>query len=622
MQSQELEPRTRMKANRSWLQALVLVALLLGARANVGAVSGDLDPTFGPGGTVLTTLGRGHAVAVQADGKLVMAGEVSGGFAVMRYDSGGQLDPTFGSGGTVTTDFGATTGRTYAITLQPDGKIIVAGSVYSTHYDFVLARYTADGALDPTFGQGGKVTTDFGSSAQTRALVVQADGKIVAAGTIIENTNYSFALARYAADGTLDATFGVAGQVITTLAGDASALVLQPDGKLVVAGTADIYGSPKFVLARYQPDGTLDPTFGTTGRITTEFVEGYSGGAALVLQPDGKLVAAGDAGGGFGLVRYNADGSLDNAFGAGTGRVRTQFSYTAHCTALVLQPDGKLIAAGYVRAYPAPGDDFALAQYEADGTLDVNFGNGGKVATDFLGGYDFGLSAALQADGKLVVAGYVDEPGRGVSDFALARYTLAPGCEDHACDPCEVCDRTLGCVVPADLGCRPATSGKGALDLRRGADPGANALKSVWAARGMFPFGTFGRPTATTGGDLSLCVIDRSGGVPTLELSATAPAGRLCGMDPCWTETAHRYNYSDRGLTADGLRKLRFERKESGRSAKILTAAQGPQLDMPDLPLAPPVTVRVQRSNASSCFEATFSTPTVNDAARFKAKSD
>lgn len=141
MPSQELAPR-----NKSWLQALVLVALLLGARANVGAVSGDLDPTFGPGGTVLTTLGRGHAVAVQADGKLVMAGEVSGGFAVVRYDSGGQLDPTFGSGGTVTTDFGALyTGRTNAMTLQPDGKIIVAGRVYSvssTNYDFVLARYT------------------------------------------------------------------------------------------------------------------------------------------------------------------------------------------------------------------------------------------------------------------------------------------------------------------------------------------------------------------------------------------------------------------------------------------------------------------------------------------------
>ena len=229
-----------------------------------------------------------------------------------RYLPDGSLDATFGVGGKVTTDFAGGTGWINAVVLQPDGKLVVGGFHLVDH--FMLVRYLPDGTLDPTFGSGGRVTTDFGTSSGVTALVLQPDGKLVAAGGIVIDSGTpptDFMLARYLPDGSLDVTFGTGGQVVTDFDSGSSdradALVLEPDGKLIAAGLA--LWSPTsyrhFGLARYNPDGTLDGSFGNSGKVTTDFgVDAWA--TALVLQPDGKPVAAG-RGPGYALARYLAD---------------------------------------------------------------------------------------------------------------------------------------------------------------------------------------------------------------------------------------------------------------------------------------------------------------------------
>ncbi len=296
-----------------------------------------------------STSAHANALVLQPDVKLVAAGSGNGDFALARYNADGSLDTSFGTSGKVTTDFGTTTDSAFALVLQPDGKIVAAGGTF-------MARYNADGSLDAGFGTGGKVTTaGFGAV----ALILQADGKLVAAGDLFAPaTNDNFGLARYNPDGSLDTSFGTGGEVLTDFGGEefANALVLQPDGKLVAAGTT---GSD-FALARYNADGSLDTSFGSGGKVTTA---GFGSARALVLQPDGKLVAAGDGfpplatSDDFGLVRYNSDGSLDTSFGT-AGKILTDFGGTNEAaTSLVLQPDGKLVAAG------SSNGDFALARY-------------------------------------------------------------------------------------------------------------------------------------------------------------------------------------------------------------------------------------------------------------------
>ncbi len=249
------------------------------------------------------------------------------------------------------------------------------------------------------------MTTDFGGTDIANAVVLQSDGKIVAVG----QDSSDFALARYNADGSLDSSFGTGGKVTTDFGGSDAALaaVLQPDGKIVAVGTS----AADFALARYNTDGSLDTSFGTGGKVTTDF-GGTDQAWAAVLQPDGKIVAAGLASADFALARYNTNGSLDTSFGTG-GKVTTSFEGSDQARAVVLQPDGKIVAVGWDN-----GVEFALARYNTDGLLDSSFGTGGKVTTDF-GGSDAALAAVLQSDGKIVAVGFAN-----TTDFALARYLI------------------------------------------------------------------------------------------------------------------------------------------------------------------------------------------------------
>jgi len=295
------------------------------------------------------------------------------------------------------------------------------------------------GTLDASFGTRGTVITDLGGSAAARALAVQPDGKIVAAGLAFINDVSNVALARYNTNGTLDASFGTVGIVTTPFDfpgnfDQVSGVVFQTDGKIVLAGSTGIGLFANFALARFNSDGTLDASFGTGGMVTTNFGQVSAQAFSVAVQADGKIVAAGygniDGGEDFALARYNSNGTLDASFGTG-GKVTTAFLGSAgqafaFAFSVAIQPDGRIVAAGYASMGPAgastPTFDFALARYNSNGTLDTSFGTGGRVTTDFAGPNDQASSIAVQPDGRIVVAGAAGGFLNRGFDFALARY--------------------------------------------------------------------------------------------------------------------------------------------------------------------------------------------------------
>lgn len=403
-----------------------------------------------------------RALAVQPDGKLVLAGTAGTGnrlaFALARYLPEGALDPTFGTGGKVTTSFKGSPSLAsflagaYArgIAIQPDGKLVVAGvasigDLMSVRLDYAVARYHADGSLDRAFGVDGTVTTQIEQNIyNVPTLALQPDGKLIVAGEARVGDKSVFALVRYLPDGSLDRTFGTGGTVTTDFtAGRSSSFVravaVQPDGKLVAAGFHVADGRDHFALARYLPDGSPDAAFGRGGTVTAVVAFGTKGsitpgfvgrGAfALALQPDGKLIAAGatEALNGrvvFGLARFLPDGNLDRSFGT-DGTVATDFGDGGVAFALALQPDGKVVAAGATGRGDFAIGKFTLARYLPNGSLDRSFGVDGKVISDF--GWSGILALDLQPDGKLVAAGAAEIGDRRA--FALARY-LSDGSMD------------------------------------------------------------------------------------------------------------------------------------------------------------------------------------------------
>jgi uncharacterized delta-60 repeat protein len=320
----------------------------------------------------------------------------------------------------------------YAAVLQPDGKIIMAGSSSTNaplSHDFALARYNANGTLDSGFGSGGRVLTAVGSSyEEAYAVAVQADGKIIAAGYTWSGSSNDFALVRYNSNGTLDASFGKSGKTIIDFSGGTDYIqdiVVQKDGKIVAAG----HSSGELALARFNSDGTPDMGFGTYGKVVTPVV---SYGYGVALQSDGKIVAAGTVDRhnpdmtvnvDFALARFNADGSIDETFGSG-GVVTTDFgSNSDYARDVVIQTDGKIIVAGGILNVTGNTSmDFAFARYNADGSLDAGFGTGGKVIAPLSVSEDGAFSVAIQADGKLVAAGRFYADGYASPDFVVARF--------------------------------------------------------------------------------------------------------------------------------------------------------------------------------------------------------
>jgi uncharacterized delta-60 repeat protein len=327
----------------------------------------------------------------------------------------GALDTSFDSDGKVTTDFGGID-QSFGLAIQPDGKIVAAGFSWSdgfTGIDFAIDRYNPDGSLDTNFDSDGKVTTDFGASFETAwSVAIQPDGKIVAAGSMGDAFDEDFALVRYNPDGSLDTSFGGGGMVTTSFGGfefeRAFGVAIQPDGRIVVAG----FSGSDFALARYKRDGSLDNSFDSDGKVITDFGSEDSA-RSVAIQPDGKIVAAGHAEEHFALARYSRDGTLDTSFDS-DGKATTDFGTAGSAYGVAIQPDGRIVVAGSISG------DFAVARYNRDASLDTSFDSDGKAIVDF-GSYEEAWSVGLQRNGRIVVAGFTSL-GEGNNDFALARF--------------------------------------------------------------------------------------------------------------------------------------------------------------------------------------------------------
>jgi uncharacterized delta-60 repeat protein len=377
------------------------------------AMAGTLDPSFGGNGWITTKFhdcSTVRALALQTDGKIVTAGELcTGGFALARFNPDGSPDATFGGDGKVTTGFGPNGTQAFGVAIQHDGRIVAVGFRYTDSSglsgQFALARYDPDGSLDATFGGDGKVTTGFGDAlARAYDAGVQSDGKIVVAGQGSTDTS---ALARYNPDGSLDATFGRDGKVITS-ASSIMKLAVQTNGRIVTVGASVSGGDGRLTLLRYMPDGSVDRSFGGNGKVTTRFRPHVAVGTSVAIQPDGKVVAAGltyDTASfrlRFALARFLSDGTLDPAFSR-NGKVVTKFPHAfASVQSVALQADGKIIAAGNAQTAEEAVDRFALARYDPHGNLDVSFGGDGRVTRPR---GSFVAEVAIQADDRIVAAG-------------------------------------------------------------------------------------------------------------------------------------------------------------------------------------------------------------------------
>jgi uncharacterized delta-60 repeat protein len=413
-----------------------LIAAFLATVPALAARPGSLDRSFGDGGIVTTEftafgpLGSlsGADELIQPDGRILVAGGYfltgsgTSGALVARYMPDGSLDSSFGNGGLATPGVSM---RTAAAALQPDGRIVLVGSTYNSATS-VLARLEPDGSLDPTFGSGGVVTTTLGSSAMARAVALQPDGDVVIAGIGESAGQAALVVARFGAGGLPDGAFGTGGTVTATFgtaipAGLADVTVLaQADGR-IVAASADQSG---LVMARYLTDGSVDASFGSAGKVTTGVGLSFGANGGL-LQPDGKIVQTTFRGGNPVVARYMPDGSLDPSFG--TSGLATPPASATNTVVPLLQPDGKLLVAG-IHFSPTA---FLVARLDAAGAIDPTFGSGGTATVEFRPNQELtfldATGAALDSSGRIVVSGDVgdkicipDTCYPGPSDLAAA----------------------------------------------------------------------------------------------------------------------------------------------------------------------------------------------------------
>jgi uncharacterized delta-60 repeat protein len=426
------------------LKTYILLGICILFNQHLMAQPGKLDQSFGLNGMVINEPGVKNSaytcLALQNDSKIVTAGFSTIGqlldFSLTRYDTTGNLDQSFGINGKVTTMVNSWSCSIHTLNIQSDGKMIVAGYADNGNYlDFVSARYNIDGSLDTTFGTGGFVITSFGIGSEVTSSAIQSDGKIVVAGYMgfssgLQSGGTKFALARYNLNGSLDSTFGIHGKITTAVRdmGDgASTMGIQYDGKIVLGGwsykqnglgiTTDI------ALVRYNYNGIIDSTFGIDGKVITEI--GISSGLSkLLILDDNKILTCGNTYNGanqdFALVRYNNDGNPDTSFGINGIAITSIGIGDDRAQSLVLQPDKKFIVIGSTSdVNNGFQSNFALARYNANGSLDNTFGiNGITVTIDStISAFTAGM---LQTDGKLLTAGMTRVYNTGYS--VLARY--------------------------------------------------------------------------------------------------------------------------------------------------------------------------------------------------------
>ena len=440
-----------MNTVKKFLTLLIMSAFL---NLNVQAqYAGDLDATFGSNGKVSTSISNDDdgatSMVIQPDGKIIVAGFTGTGnsidFALVRYNPDGSLDASFGIGGKTTASFDNPSPDkdiVYALGLQADGKIVAVGATEGL-LKGGIARFNSDGSLDNMFGIGGYTSVGYSTyHFSAKGVKILGNGKILITGTYEADSGwegYLFVL-KLNADGSPDVSFNATTGVKLCFIGNtgngnsfypiAEAMEVQPDGKMVIVGSAMYIGNSRFLLiARIGTDGVLDPNFASGGFVGYDLTSsGDDIGYSVAIQPDGKIVVAGTLDKGnpssdFIVLRSNGDGTIDNTF-SGDGMVTTDFGGSIDAAkGVVIQPDGKIVVVGY--ATINGNYKFGLVRYNVNGTLDNSFGVDGKVTTDISAGEDVANCVALQTDGKLFVAGesYTINTSK---DFAIARYLTTP----------------------------------------------------------------------------------------------------------------------------------------------------------------------------------------------------
>ncbi len=400
---------------RVFQTVLFLCLSLICAATLASAQAGSLDPTFGTGGifTFSTTSNGGgsnsaSAIALQSDGKLVVAGQVGSRSGLLRLNTNGTLDTTFGTAGVVVSKLGGVVDQLFVgLAIQSDGKIVVSATGIPARGQ--VGRFNPNGSPDTTFGTAGVASL----SMTAGLLVLQTDGRIIVTGASAGNAS----MARLQSNGQLDTSFGTNGQA--PLAAGAGSITLQADGKILIGSGAFAAAAVlnpangAGAVARYNTNGSLDKSFGISGLAASIVAP-----SALAVQSDGKILAAGSnvsqlalSGnvGGFGLVRLNSNGSVDTTLGT-RGGVTTAFpgASLTDAFAVILQSNGDIVAAGEAgnAATSQLTESFALARYLGTGKLDSTFGTGGLVTTNFGNtAAAFITSLVLQSDGKIVAAG-------------------------------------------------------------------------------------------------------------------------------------------------------------------------------------------------------------------------
>jgi uncharacterized delta-60 repeat protein len=399
--------------NKISTPVFAILALILFGATNINAAPGDLDLSFGNGGIVRTPINNEtyyylhtSSMLVQPDGNIVVCGwfeddnSWSSSF-LARYKPSGTLDTSFGQNGKIVNPLlSEYVGRDMA--LQPDGKIVTVGSSQ-------INRYHPNGTLDASFGNGGKV---FLSNMWGSAVALQPDGKVIVGGST-RSYPYDFVVVRYSSDGSFDNSFGTGGVVITPIAESdyLHDIVLQPDGKIVAVGGART-GNPQnltyFALVRFNADGSLDSGFGTNGKVFHLINNESCISSKVVLQPDGKIIAAGYFGDGYythlrsPIVRYNTNGSIDTSFAV--NGIFTTDNTLGVGRDLALQSDGKILAFGNGLALEN-SVGFAVARLNPNGSPDFSFGTDGRVITSIPMFNDGVAAGAIQSDGKILAVG-------------------------------------------------------------------------------------------------------------------------------------------------------------------------------------------------------------------------
>jgi uncharacterized delta-60 repeat protein len=400
----------------------------------------ELDISFGGTGKVVTSFtnsATSYKPLVQPDNKIIAVGiwnspQPSSGsfFALVRYHTDGSVDTSFGDQGRVFTDFHVASWAiqgAWTAALQPDGKILAAGYASIIHPGnsfYAMARYNTDGSLDQTFGTGGKVVTQIETGQhEAYAIAIGSDGKIVLAGSFFATQTTQTLVARYNADGSLDTTFGGDGTVTDFRGfspGDANtarAVAIQPDGKIVIGGSfgrEPTVSGYDITVARFNTNGTYDNTFGDQGRLLIPSPQISEGIKAIVLQPDGRILAAGYSGpnNDFLVMRLLENGAQDITF-SDDGRMTVPMG-GAGANDLTLRPNGKILITGQA--------GFSLVSCNTDGTLDTSFSGDGKFTFGFEGTFTSGsYGLAIDGLGRPVLSGAAG------TNFGVARlYTTDP----------------------------------------------------------------------------------------------------------------------------------------------------------------------------------------------------